>query len=119
MYVNVRLIFKGALFSIAVTFAVILVLSLITYFCDIDGKIITVGIYAGVVVGVTLGALAAAKNCERGALPHAMLVSVIYLAVLIGVSAAVCRAMQFNGHFATMTAGILASGFLGAVLGKN
>lgn len=111
-------ILKGTVFAFAVTFAVILILSLITYFTNADSKIITIGIYAGVVAGVTLGSLISAKKCDKMVLLHAMAVSAVYLAVLILISVVLNRSFQLNGHFLTMTAGILGSGFLGAVLGK-
>lgn len=111
-------ILKGTAFSLIVTFVFILLLSLITYFTDIDSKITSIGVYASVVISVTLGALISAKKCEKSVLPHAMAVSVIYLAVLICVSAALNHTLMLNGHFITMTAGIFAAGFLGAVLGK-
>lgn len=111
-------ILKGAIFAFAVTFAVILILSVITYFTNADSKMITVGVYAGVVAGVTLGSLIAAKKCEKMVLVHAMAVSAIYLAVLVLISVILNKGFQLNGHFLTMTAGILGSGFLGAVLGK-
>lgn len=115
---SVKGIIKGAVFAFLVTFAVIVILSVIAYFCDVDNKVITIGVYAGVVMGVFLGSLAVSKGCEKSVLLHAMLVSIIYLAALIAVSAIVNHTLQFNRHFATMTCGIIASGFLGAVIGK-
>lgn len=113
-----KTVLKGTLISLIITFAVILILSVITYFSNTDSKLITVGIYAGVVAGVVMGAFVTARSSERQVLLHSMLVSVIYIAVLITVSIAINHTLRLNAHFVTMTTGILASGFLGAVLGK-
>lgn len=115
---NIKGILKGTIFAFVVTFLVILILSAVTYFTEADSKIVTVFMYAGVVAGVVLGAFMAARLSEKSALLNSMLVSVIYLAVLIAVSMLINRALEFNGHFITMSVGILASGFLGAVMGK-
>ncbi len=113
-----KAILKGTVFSFAVTLAVILLLSLIMYFTELDTKIATIGVYAGVVISVALGAVIAAKKCEKSVLPHAMAVSVLYLAALVIMSAALNHTLHFNTHFLTMTVGIFAAGFLGAVIGK-
>jgi putative membrane protein (TIGR04086 family) len=115
---SVKGIIKGAVFAFLITFAVIVILSVLSYFCDVDNKIITVGVYGGVVLGVFFGSFAVSKGCEKSILLHAMLVSAIYLIVLIAASAAINKTLQINSHFITMTCGIIASGFLGAVLGK-
>ena len=115
---NIKGILKGTIFSFVITFAVILILSVVTYFADLDSKIIMAMMYIGVVAGVVLGAFMSARLSEKSALLHSMLVSIAYLAVLIAVSAIINRNLVVNGHFITMGVGILASGFLGAVLGK-
>lgn len=115
---SVKGIIKGAVFAFLVTFAVIVILSVVAYFCDVDNKIITIGVYGGVVLGVFLGAFAVSRGCEKSVLLHAMLVSIIYLITLIAISAGINHTLQFNAHFITMTCGIIASGFLGAVIGK-
>lgn len=115
----VKGVLKGAIFALLFTAAAILVLSVITYLGNIDGKISAMIIYAISAAGVALGAVIAVKKSGRAALLHAMSVSGIYLAVLVALSAALNRFIEPNGHFLTMTAGILIAGFLGAVLGKN
>lgn len=112
-------VLKGVIFALLFTAAAILALSVITYLGNIDGKISAVIIYAAAAAGVVLGAVIAVRKSGRAALLHAMSVSVIYLAVLVAISAAVNRFIEPNGHFLTMTSGILIAGFLGAVLGKN
>ncbi len=113
-----KAILKGVVFSFAATLALILLLSLVLYFTAFDAQIAAMGVYAGVAVSVTLGAAIAAKKCEKSVLAHAMAVSVLYLAALVIMSAALNRDLRFNAHFLAMTAGIFAAGFLGAVIGK-
>ncbi|MCI5604936.1 MAG: TIGR04086 family membrane protein [Clostridia bacterium] len=115
---SIKGIIKGTVFAYLITFAVIVILSVISYFCKVDNKIITVGVYSGVVFGVFLGAFAVSKHCEKSVLLHAMLVSIIYIFILAAISMLINHTLYFNKHFLTMVCGILSAGFLGAVIGK-
>lgn len=115
---NVKGIVRGSLFAFIITLLFIIVFALLSYFGNPDERVVTVGVYAGVVIGVFVGSLAVAKASENKILLHSLIVSVIYLAILVAVSALINRELHFNTHFLTLTAGIIISGLLGAVVGK-
>lgn len=118
IYMSFKGILRGAFLAFVITFLAIIILSLVTYFGDLSTRTITLGIYISVVFGVFLGSFMVARGCEKSVLLRSMLVSIIYLFVLIAISVIINRSIQLNRHFITMTCGILASGFLGALLGK-
>ena len=115
---NIRGIIKGSLFAFIITLMFVIVFALVSYFGNPSERIVTIGIYAGVVLGVFIGSLAVAKASESKILLHSLIVSAIYLVILIAVSAIVNRELHFNTHFITLAAGTIISGALGAVLGK-
>ena len=96
----------------------VFIISLLSYCTNMSETTLTIMVYVSVVLSVFLGALICVKSAEGKALLRALLLSVIYYAVLVGVTLLINRAIMPNSHFYTMTAGIFASGILGAVLGK-
>ena len=54
MGINFKGVIKGTIFAILVTFVIILILALLSYFTGIDETIITTGVYASVIIGVIL-----------------------------------------------------------------
>ena len=73
MGINFKGVIKGTIFAILVTFVIILILALLSYFTGIDETIITTGVYAPVIIGVILGTIAVSKSgkqqsiCSRNA----------------------------------------------------
>lgn len=118
MGINFKGVIKGTIFAILVTFVIILILALLSYFTGIDETIITTGVYASVIIGVILGTIAVSKVANSRAFVHAMLVCGLYLIVLIGISLIVNNGIMFNTHFLAVIGGIFASGILGCIIGK-
>ena len=101
MGINFKGVIKGTIFAILVTFVIILILALLSYFTGIDETIITTG-----------------KAANSRAFVHAMLVCALYLIVLIGISLIVNNGIMFNTHFLAVIGGTFASGILGCIIGK-
>ena len=118
MGINFKGMIKGTIFAILVTFVIILILALLSYFTGIDETIITTGVYASVIIGVILGTIAVSKAANSRAFVHAMLVCALYLIVLIGISLIVNNGIMFNTHFLAVIGGTFASGILGCIIGK-
>ena len=96
----------------------VFIISLLSYCTNMSETTLTIMVYASVVLSVFLGSLICVKSAGGKALLHALLLSIIYYAALVGVTLLINGAIAANSHFFTMTAGIFASGILGAVLGK-
>ena len=62
MGINFKGVIKGTIFAILVTFVIILILALLSYFTGIDETIITTGAYASVIIGVILGTIGYQKR---------------------------------------------------------
>ena len=109
---------KCAGVSAFLTALFVFIISLLSYCTNMSETTLTVMVYASVVLSVFLGSLICVKTTGTKALLHALLLTVIYYAALVGVTLLINQAIATNSHFFTMTAGIFASGILGAVLGK-
>lgn len=118
MKINIKGVLKGTAFALIVTFLLILVLSLLSYFTSIGETIIVIGVYAAVIIGVLLGSLAVSKAAQEKIFIHAMLVALIYMCIMVGISFVINGEISFNSHFFTIIGGILVSGFVGSVIGK-
>lgn len=117
--VHVGGVIKGTVFAMAITFLFILVLSLISYFGQMNDTIVTVALFVGVIAGVFLGAMPVARGAEKGALWHGLAVGGIYLVVLVLVSLVMNQRLEWNTHFLTLAAGSLGAGLLGGILGAK
>lgn len=118
MSVNLKGVIKGTVFSILVTFVIIFILSLLSYFTHISETVITTCVYASVIVGVLMGTIAVSKAASGKVFIHAMIVCVLYLVVLVGISAIINKGISFNLHLLAITGGVFAAGFLGSVIGS-
>ena len=118
MGIKITGILKCTGVSAFLTVLFVFIISLLSYFTGAAETTLTIMVYVSVVLSVFLGALICVKNAEGKALLHALILSVIYYAVLVGVTLLINGMITTNSHFFTMTAGIFASGILGAVLGK-
>ena len=104
--------------AVFMTLLFVFVISLLSYFTGINESTLTVMVYVSVVLSVFISALACVRSAGGKSLVHALLVSLVFYAVLVAVTFAINGAIVPGNHFFTMTAGIFASGILGAVLGK-
>ena len=118
MGIKIVSVLKCAGVSAFLTMLFVFIISLLSYFTNMSETTLTIMVYASVVLSVFLGALLCVKNTQSKALLHALLLSVIYYAALFGITLLINGAVTPNSHLFTMTAGIFASGILGAVLGK-
>ena len=118
MGIKIISILKCAGASAFLTALFVFIISLLSYCTNMSETTRTIMVYASVVLSVFLGSFICVRNAAGKALLHALILSVIYYAALVGVTLLINGAIAPNSHFFTMTAGIFASGILGAVLGK-
>lgn len=118
MGINFKGVLKGTLFSVIITFIIIMILALLSYFTKIGETVITAGVYASVIISVLFGSIVTAKVASQKAFLHVMLLCLIYVMILIGVSWLVNGTLVFNSHFFAMIGGTFAAGFLGLIIGK-
>ncbi|MBQ8300368.1 MAG: TIGR04086 family membrane protein [Clostridia bacterium] len=118
MGINFKGVLKCTLFSVIITFIIILILALLSYFTRVGETVITVGVYASVIIGVLLGSIAVAKAAPQKAFLHVMLLCLIYVLLLIGISWIINGTIVFNSHFLAVVGGAFGAGFLGLIIGK-
>lgn len=118
MNINIISVLKCAGVTVFLTALLVFVISLLSYFTGISETTLTITVYVSVVLSVFIGSLIAAKVTGTKVLLHSLLVSVIFYALLAAITFLINGTLVLNPHFFTMTAGIFASGILGAVLGK-
>ncbi len=104
----------SALLTVLLVFAT----ALLSYFTNMSETSLTIAVYASVVVSVFLGSFICVKASGGKALIHALITTSLFYAALAAATFVINGAIVPNSHFFTMTAGIFASGILGAVLGK-
>lgn len=119
MGIRIVSVLKGTLFAIMVTFLIIFILSLLSYFTDISENILATGVYASVIIGVLLGSSVVSRAAAQKVFFHTLLVCILYLAVLAGISLIVNKEVSLGMHTATIAAGVFGAGFLGCIAGKS
>ena len=118
MGISITGVSKCALLSVFLTVLFVFVISLLSYCTDMSDTTLTIAVYASVAAAVFAGSLICVKLTDAKALLHALLLTAVYYALLVGATFAINGSLALNCHFFTMTAGIFASGILGAVIGK-
>ena len=118
MGISITRIIKCTGISAFLTVLLVFIISLLSYFTALNNTTLTAVVYASVALSVFLGALICVKGAQGKALFHALILTLFYYALLAAATFAINGAIVPGTHFFTMTAGIFASGILGAVLGK-
>lgn len=118
MGINFKGVIKGTFFALVVTFVIIFILSVLSYFTGIGENVISICVYASVVIGVLLGTIAVSKAASQKAFIHSMLVCILYMLILAGVSFLINKEISLNTHFLAITGGAFAAAFLGLIIGK-
>ena len=118
MGIKITSVLKCTGISVFLTVLFVFIISLLSYFTGAAETTLTIMVYVSVVLSVFLGSLICIRNTDGKALFHALILSAAYYALLVAVTLLINGIITPNSHFFTMTAGIFASGILGAVLGK-
>lgn len=118
MGIHIKGVIKATLFSLLITFAVIFILALFAFFTSIAENVLVGCAYGAVAIGVLLGAIFVSRAVQQKALLHALLLSLIYAVVLMGISFILNGMPMFNSRLAFIVIGIFAAGFVGSVIGK-
>ena len=118
MGIKITSVLKCTGISVFLTVLLVFIISLLSYFTGVAETTLTIMVYASVVLSVFIGSFICVRNTESKALLHALILSAAYYALLVAVTLLINGTITPNSHFFTMTAGIFASGILGAVLGK-
>lgn len=105
--------------SVILSAIFLFILAVLSYASPISEKTITVLVYVSVVLCVFVGALLAAHSAQSKALFNAIAVSILYYVIVFALTFVINKAISPNTHFITMSAGILAAGILGAVMGSK
>lgn len=116
---NIKAVLKGFAVSGVMTFLLLLTVTVLTYFGAMSGNAVTVGVYAAAALSVIAGAITTAKNSGKNVLLNCMVFAVLYIVMLLAVSAFINSGEMLSLHFAVLLAGVLLCAFAGAVIGKD
>ncbi|MBQ3472129.1 MAG: TIGR04086 family membrane protein [Clostridia bacterium] len=119
MSVNIKAVLRASAISIGLTAVILFIVSLLAYFTSVSDTVITICAYAAVILGVMCGSALIAHGAAEKKLAHVALMCAIFAAVLITVSLILNGRLTFNVHTAGIIGGIIASAFLGAVIGNR
>lgn len=117
--INFRGIIKGVMFSIVTTVILVIFIALISYFANMNEKLISVLLFSSSVLSTLLGAFFVTKNISENGLIHGMFVGFGYYLIILAASVVVRKAFVFNVNMLTMFIADLAGGMLGGILGIN
>ena len=115
---DIKAVLKGFFAAVIITFAALMLAALLAYFARAADNVVTALIYAVSAAGVTAGSAITAKSCQKRISINCMLVAVLYIVMLIIMSAAVNGAVKLNTRFLLLIPGTLICAFFGAVIGK-
>lgn len=117
--INVSGIGKGIIFSLLLTFVLILVIAAVCYFANVSDKLLSILVFLATGLSVLAGAIFVARNAPGSGLLHGIILGAGYLAVLLLSSMISQKGIHFNSQMVSMLICIPACGMLGGVLGIN
>lgn len=117
--INIRSVFKGIVFSVILTFLLVLLTALISYFTDISERVVSVILFAVSVVSVFTGAVLVCRSTGENGLLHGGLIGLGYFVFLLVSSVIIKREFDLNVNLVMMLISNIAGGMLGGVLGIN
>lgn len=116
---KIRWIFSGSVMAFVITFVIVFLIAAAEYSTGLSEGAAQIFAYISAAVGVFIGSAFSARKSGEKALINAMPVSVIYIAAIISVTLILNKGMNADIHSISLFAGIIFSGFLGAVCGQK
>ena len=118
MSVKVGRIIKGIVLSGLVAVLTMLLITVVSYFCDVGVKVIDILMVSGLALGVLAGSFLAAKASEDKVGLYGLAVGISMLIIFLLLSYFVNGRLVFNAHSVSVICVCLISSFLGGVLGR-
>lgn len=115
---NVKGIIKGTLLSYIVTAVVLLGGAALVYFNVIEERAASIAVFAGVVIGVFIGAFGAAKAAEGKRLINAFAVGLGFAAVVFIAATAVNGAVGLSARAAALMGSVGAAAVVAAIFSR-
>lgn len=110
-------ILKFTAVSVVLSAVLLFILAVLSYTTAISDAALSIFVYASVVLSVFVGALLCARAAGERVLLNALAQSALYYALLLALTFILNGSVTPSTHFAAMSAGIFASGVLGAITG--
>lgn len=118
MSVKFGRILKGIVLSVLVAIVTMLLITVVSYFCDVGVKVIDILMLVGLASGVLAGAFLVAKASEEKVGIYGLAVGLCMLIIFFVFSYFVNGRLVFNAHSISVICVCLISSFLGGVLGR-
>lgn len=117
--INISGICKGVLFSIILTFLLLLLIAALCYFLTVSEKIMTISVFIATGLSVFLGALVVARSADGSGLLHGLVLGIIYLLITLLAELIFEKNITFSPQFLSSLLCVLSTGMLGGILGIN
>lgn len=115
---NLKCIIKGLLFTVIMVLLFLIIITVISYFTDVNDNTVNILIFFGIGFGVYAGAFAASKASESYGTVYGIVVGALSFMLVLLFSIAANGRLCVNSHIASVLAVCVCSGFLGGILGK-
>lgn len=115
---NLKCIIKGLLFTIIMIVLFLILITVISYFTDVNDNMVNILIFSGIGLGVFAGAFAASKASESHGAVYGIAIGILSFMLFLLFSITANGRLCFNSHIASVLAVCVCSGFLGGILGK-
>lgn len=109
----------GAVISLVMTLALVLIISLVYYFTDISDNICGILVFAAGAVASFTGGLYSAKKAGGNGLVHGLLSSLIFLIILYAASSVITGCRAASTRMITLLIAGSCAGMLGGIFGVN
>lgn len=117
--INISGIGKGIIFSLLLTFVLMLIIAAVCYFATVSDRLLSILVFFATGVSVLLGAVFVAKNAPGAGFAHGVALGVGYLLIMLLSSLISQKGIHFDAQMVSMLICIPACGMLGGILGIN
>jgi putative membrane protein (TIGR04086 family) len=116
---NIAGIGKGIVFSLILTFVLILIIAAVCYFATVSDRLLSVLVFAATGISVLLGAVFVARNAEGSGFLHGAVLGIGYILIMLLSNIISQKGFKMDSQLLTMLVCVLACGMLGGILGIN
>ncbi len=109
---------KCAIISVVTAIVCIFILAVVSYTTGISNQTLTACVYITAILSVFIGTFLSARVSDTKPLVSAVITGLIFYAVIAVLTLILKHGITLNTHFFAMTAGMMATSVLGAIIGK-
>ncbi len=116
---NFKGIIKGALVAIVICVLFLIIGAVLIYFNLVKEQTVSVGLFAGILLGIFSGAFVAARNAFSRIILNSLAVSLIFIIITVIGSISVNGGFALHIRTTALIISAAAAGVLGAIAGRS